>query len=92
MIRDNCITPLLMHCVFLITIIVHASLLDEAQDFLKKMLLDSDAEVRGTLLGDCRNLEMGKNASEYPFDLDPEDAGHCVSVKSVLQLQVGLCG
>eukprot|EP00250_Pteridium_aquilinum_P021030 c25013_g23_i2 orf=922-3630(-) len=76
MILDHGINPTTDHFACFIDLLGRAGCLNEAEHFIEKLALQSDASVWRTLLGACKshgNLEIAKLASNCLLKLEPED-------------------
>eukprot|EP01018_Ginkgo_biloba_P011244 Gb_34298 [translate_table: standard] len=84
--RDFCITPGMDHYACMVDLLGRAGRLDEAQDFIKKMPIEANAEVWGPLLGACRihcNIELGESVAEHLFNMEPKNAGNYVLLSNI---------
>eukprot|EP01018_Ginkgo_biloba_P008748 Gb_09146 [translate_table: standard] len=86
MIQDHHIIPSAEHYACMVDILGRAGHLDEAHNFIKKMPIEPDAGVWGTLFAACRihrNIELGEYVAERLFDLKPENAGYYVLLSNL---------
>ncbi|KAL0364142.1 UNVERIFIED_CONTAM: Pentatricopeptide repeat-containing protein, partial [Sesamum angustifolium] len=63
-----------------------AGLLETAYNFIASMPLRPDASIWGALLGACKihgNVEMGRKASSYLFEIDSENVGYYVLLSNL---------
>eukprot|EP01018_Ginkgo_biloba_P038145 Gb_41325 [translate_table: standard] len=84
--QEYCIAPRVQHYACMVDLLGRAGLLDEAQDFIKKMPVEPSAGVWGSLLGACRihcNIELGERVAERLFELEPEHAGYYVLLSNI---------
>eukprot|EP01018_Ginkgo_biloba_P019414 Gb_16546 [translate_table: standard] len=84
--QDYCITPKLEHYACMVDLLGRAGRLDEAHDFIKKMPLQPNAVVWGSLLSACRihrNIKLGEYIVERLFHLEPENAGQYVLLSNI---------
>eukprot|EP01018_Ginkgo_biloba_P034076 Gb_04449 [translate_table: standard] len=84
--QNYCITPKVEHYACMVDLLGRAGHLDEAHDFIKKMPLEPDVSVWGSLLAACRvhrNIELGEHVAKRLFDLDPENAGYYVLLSNI---------
>eukprot|EP01018_Ginkgo_biloba_P039144 Gb_08834 [translate_table: standard] len=89
--RDYHIIPRVEHYACMVDLLGRSGLLDEAHDFIKKMPLEPNAVVWGTLLGACRihsNIELGEHVAERLFELEPENAA-CYILLSNIYAEAG---
>ncbi|GJN31699.1 hypothetical protein PR202_gb20126 [Eleusine coracana subsp. coracana] len=80
------ILPIAKHYACMVDMLGRAGQLDEAFKFIQGMPIKPDSAVWGALLGACRihgNVEMGKVASQNPFELDPENVGYYVLMSNM---------
>ncbi|GLJ40991.1 hypothetical protein SUGI_0848630 [Cryptomeria japonica] len=84
--RDFVISPSVKHYACMVDILGRAGHLDEAQNFIKRMPLDPNADVWKPLLGACRvycNLVIAKDVAEHLFHLDPYNSGNYVLLSNI---------
>ncbi|KAH9327221.1 hypothetical protein KI387_007399 [Taxus chinensis] len=84
--RDYDIVPGVEHHACMVDLLGRAGLLDEAEDFIKRMSVQSSATVWRNLLGACRihgNVEMGKYAAEKILELEPHDVATYVILSNI---------
>eukprot|EP01018_Ginkgo_biloba_P007475 Gb_18859 [translate_table: standard] len=84
--RDYDITPRLEHYACMVDLLGRAGHLEEANDFIKNMPIEPDADLWGALLGACkihRNIDLGESVAEQIFQLEPEDAGYYVMLSNI---------
>eukprot|EP00253_Pinus_taeda_P001294 PITA_01294 len=84
--QDYCITPSVRHYACMVDLLGRAGHLHEAYNFIKKMPVEPDSGVWGSLLGACRihcNIEMGECVAERLFELQPENAGYYVLLSNI---------
>ncbi|XP_008801648.2 pentatricopeptide repeat-containing protein At5g59600 [Phoenix dactylifera] len=81
------IEPRLEHYACMVDLLGKAGKLAEAYDLIKGMPMEPDSFVWGALLGACRchgNVELAKTAALHLFEIEPESAGSCVILSSML--------
>eukprot|EP01018_Ginkgo_biloba_P036678 Gb_33367 [translate_table: standard] len=86
MTRHYHITPVSEHYCCMVDLLGRAGHLDEAQDFISKMPIQTDCAVWGSLLAACRihtNVELGERVAEHLFELDPQNAAHYVLLSNI---------
>uniref|UniRef100_A0A7C9AMA6 Uncharacterized protein n=1 Tax=Opuntia streptacantha TaxID=393608 RepID=A0A7C9AMA6_OPUST len=86
MTRDFELVPKMEHFACLVDILARAGQLNEALDVLKGMPMKPDKHIWGTLLaaGEAqRNLEVANLAAENLVSLEPENAGHYVTLSNI---------
>eukprot|EP01018_Ginkgo_biloba_P009890 Gb_09361 [translate_table: standard] len=69
------IKPRMEHYACIVDLLGRAGQLNEAEDFINKMAIGSDALVWESLLGACtihRNMELGKRAADRLLHLEPD--------------------
>ncbi|KAL6008913.1 hypothetical protein ACLOJK_022139 [Asimina triloba] len=74
------------HYACMVDILGRVGQLDEARRFFESMPVEPDARVWGALLGACRNygnLEMGREAAERLFKIEPENSGNYVLLSNI---------
>eukprot|EP01018_Ginkgo_biloba_P019308 Gb_12426 [translate_table: standard] len=84
--RDHNITPIAGHYACMVDLLGHAGSLDEAQEFINQMPIQSTAEVWEALLGACRvysNMELGKHAAECLIELKPQSSSTYVVLSNI---------
>eukprot|EP01018_Ginkgo_biloba_P019138 Gb_38417 [translate_table: standard] len=84
--RDYCITPKVEHYTCLVDLLGRAGHLDEAQNVIKEMPLQPNADVWGALLGACRihfNIMLAEHVAESLFKLEPKNCGHYVLLSNI---------
>ncbi|KAL7228464.1 hypothetical protein ACSBR2_007223 [Camellia fascicularis] len=80
------IEPSLKHYGCMVDLLGRAGYLEKAYSFVKNMPLRPDALVWGALLGACRihgNIELGKFASDFLFEVDLEKVGYYVLLSNI---------
>eukprot|EP01018_Ginkgo_biloba_P008633 Gb_28759 [translate_table: standard] len=84
--RDYHITPAMEHYCCMVDLLGRAGLLNEAQEFVKKMPLKPQAAIWETLLGASmkyKDIELGEYVAEHLFESDPENAAHYVVLSKI---------
>eukprot|EP01018_Ginkgo_biloba_P007965 Gb_22613 [translate_table: standard] len=84
--QDHYIAPRVEHYACMVDLLGRAGRLDDAEHFIKKMPFKPNAVVWGALLGACRvhgNIELGKRAAEFLFELKPECTGTHVLLANI---------
>ncbi|XP_057871166.2 pentatricopeptide repeat-containing protein At4g02750 [Cryptomeria japonica] len=80
------IEPGIAHYRCTVDLLCRAGRLDEAQDFIHKMPVKPDVAVWSCLLNACRlynNIELGKQAADCIFKLEPTDATPYVVLSNI---------
>ncbi|KAF6135078.1 hypothetical protein GIB67_040389 [Kingdonia uniflora] len=80
------ITPYLKHYACLVDLLGRVGRLEEAHEFLEKMLLESDAPVWGALLNACRihqQVKLGEVAARAVLQKDSQSAGYYVLLSNL---------
>ncbi|KNA05143.1 hypothetical protein SOVF_192930 [Spinacia oleracea] len=86
MIRDFGLVPKMDHFACLVDMLARAGQLNEAIDVAAKMPIVPDKHIWGTLLAAGQvqqNLEVAKLAAEKLVSLEPENAGHYVTLSNI---------
>eukprot|EP01018_Ginkgo_biloba_P009126 Gb_37176 [translate_table: standard] len=84
--RDHSILPRVDHYACLIDLLGRSGRLHEAEYFIKNMPFEPNAIIWGALLGACRihgNVELGKQAAEALFELEPQNAAPYVLLSNI---------
>ncbi|KAJ7526566.1 hypothetical protein O6H91_16G012500 [Diphasiastrum complanatum] len=84
--EDHSLIPKVEHNVCLIDILGRAGLLDDAENLINSMPLESKARVWLCLLGACRiygDVERGARAASHAIKLDPENAAPYVLLSNI---------
>ncbi|XP_057832473.2 pentatricopeptide repeat-containing protein At3g13880 [Cryptomeria japonica] len=84
--RDHDISPRADHCACVVDLLGRAGRLNEAELFIKKMKLKSDAVAWRALLSACKihgNVVIGKRAAEHILELEPNDASAYVLLSKI---------
>eukprot|EP01018_Ginkgo_biloba_P036698 Gb_40436 [translate_table: standard] len=84
--RDHTITPRLKHYACMIDLLGRAGLLDKAESFIHSMPFEPDASVWWALLSASRvhgNMQLGKHAAEFLFELEPENPAIYVLLSNI---------
>lgn len=79
-------TPKMEHFACAVDILARAGRLNEAIGFIQRMPLLPDKRVWGSLLAACRayqNVTVGKLAAEHLLELEPDHAGHYVTLSNI---------
>ncbi|CAK9865911.1 unnamed protein product [Sphagnum jensenii] len=77
MCHQNGISPVGEHYGCMVDLLGRGGHLKEAEDLIKKMPVEADATIWGSLLGACRthgNVELAECAAENCLQLEPKDA------------------
>ncbi|XP_042493852.1 pentatricopeptide repeat-containing protein At2g42920, chloroplastic [Macadamia integrifolia] len=72
------ITPTIKHYGCMVDVLGRAGLLDEAEELIRNIPVNSDAIIWSSLLSACRNhgnIEMGERAAKTVIELDSADSG-----------------
>eukprot|EP01018_Ginkgo_biloba_P004402 Gb_37836 [translate_table: standard] len=86
MIRDHHIMPRVDHYACIVDLLGRSGLLNEAEDFIKRMPLKPDSVVWKALLGVCRvhaNTEVGERVAEQLFKLEPQNPAAYVLLSNI---------
>eukprot|EP01018_Ginkgo_biloba_P036669 Gb_31699 [translate_table: standard] len=86
MTQDFHITPSMEHYACMVDLLGRSGCLDEAHEFINNMPLKPNASVWGALLGACRihcNIELGRQAADRLFELEPGNAGNYVLMSNI---------
>ncbi|CAN1761419.1 Putative pentatricopeptide repeat-containing protein At3g23330 [Linum perenne] len=78
---EHGLSPRLEHYASVVDLLGRAGLVNEAKKFISEMQRKPDSTVWGALLGACTNygnLEIGKEAADKLFELEPDDPGNYV--------------
>ncbi|CAK9154369.1 unnamed protein product [Ilex paraguariensis] len=73
------IKPTKMHYACMVDLLGRAGLMEEAVELIKRLPVEADANLWGSLLGACRlhgNIDLGCWAAEHLFKLKPENSGY----------------
>lgn len=82
----HCIMPRASHYAIMIDLLGRAGRLEEAERFINNVPFEPDASMWAALLGACRihgNMEMGRRAAEYLFELEPQNASRYVLLSNI---------
>lgn len=74
------------HYACMVDLLGRAGQLHEAKCFVESMPIKPDSTVWGALLGACRkygNLEMGREAAEKLFELEPNNSGNYILLSNM---------
>ncbi|KAH7675225.1 TPR-like protein [Dioscorea alata] len=86
MTEEYYIKPTLEHYSCMVDMLGRAGRLEEAEAFIRTMLVDPDAGVWGGLLNACKiygNVELGERVVEEILRLDPRNAGWYVLMSNI---------
>eukprot|EP01018_Ginkgo_biloba_P039230 Gb_00867 [translate_table: standard] len=86
MICDHHITPGVDHYACIVDLLGRSGILNEAEDFIKRMPLQPDPVVWKALLGACRvhaNTEVGERVAEHLFKLEPQNPAAYVLLSNI---------
>ncbi|XP_059074204.1 putative pentatricopeptide repeat-containing protein At1g68930 [Cryptomeria japonica] len=86
MTHDHNITPIADHYACMIDLLGRAGRLNEADNLMKTMPFEPHANLWGSLLASCRihsNLELGIQAAECLFKLEPQNAANYVLMSNI---------
>ncbi|KAG9457268.1 hypothetical protein H6P81_001776 [Aristolochia fimbriata] len=78
--------PQIQHYGCMVDLLGRAGLLEEAEEFIKHMPIESDGFVWGALLGACRihgKVDMGERILQKVLELEPEDEGGYVLMSNI---------
>lgn len=80
------VIPGVEHFGCMVNLLGRAGFLDEAEEFINKMLVEPDPLVCGALLGGCRihgNMELGRCVADCLLELQPQNLGTYVVLISI---------
>ncbi|KAK7346543.1 hypothetical protein VNO80_21064 [Phaseolus coccineus] len=86
MTKDLGLTPVREHFSCVVDMLARAGRLEEAFDFINQMPQEPDKHVWGALLAACQehqNVRVGKVAAEKLISLEPQEAGHYVTLSNI---------
>ncbi|KAJ9170719.1 hypothetical protein P3X46_018808 [Hevea brasiliensis] len=86
MTEDYALTPRMEHYSCIVDMLARAGQFADAVTFIHKMPVEPDKSIWGALLAACRdyqNVEVGKLAAENLIHLEPEQAGHYVTLSNI---------
>ncbi|XP_057969568.1 pentatricopeptide repeat-containing protein At3g09040, mitochondrial-like [Malania oleifera] len=86
MTRDYGFAPKMEHFACIVDLLARAGRLEDAVDFIKRMPLEPDKSIWGTMLAasrDQQNVIVGKLAAEHLFHLEREHAGNYVTLSNL---------
>lgn len=86
MTKDFGFTPGTEHYACVVDLLARAGRFEEAVDFVNIMPLEPDKCIWGALLAASRahqNVSVGKLAAEHLYHLEPEQAGHYVTLSNI---------
>ncbi|XP_015890127.3 pentatricopeptide repeat-containing protein DOT4, chloroplastic isoform X2 [Ziziphus jujuba] len=86
MTKYYCLTPSMEHYACIVDMLARAGRLQDAVTFIQNMPLEPDKSIWGTLLAACRshqNVDVAKLAAEQLVLLEPEHAGHYVTLSNI---------
>jgi pentatricopeptide repeat protein len=89
MTKDHGIAPRLDHYACVVDLLGRAGLLNEAENFIKKMKLKADAVMWRALLSACKihgNVDIGQRAAEHILELEPHDASTYILLSNMYSL------
>ncbi|KAF6164358.1 hypothetical protein GIB67_037515 [Kingdonia uniflora] len=84
--QDYGLEPGLDHYGTMVDLLGRAGRLDEAWDFIRNMPIEPGISVFGAMLGACKihkNVELGKQAAEKLFELEPKEGGYHVLLANI---------
>ncbi|KAJ4708007.1 Pentatricopeptide repeat [Melia azedarach] len=84
--KDYHIQPKIQHYGCLVDLLGRSGCLDQALNIIKKMPMNADSKIWGSLLSSCRtysNLEIAVIAMEHLQELEPEDTGNYVLLSNI---------
>jgi hypothetical protein len=77
------------HYACVVDLLGRAGLLNEAENFIKKMKLKADAVMWRALLSACKihgNVDIGQRAAEHILELEPHDASTYILLSNMYSL------
>ncbi|KAJ7952877.1 Pentatricopeptide repeat-containing protein [Quillaja saponaria] len=86
MTRDFSFTPRMEHYSCVVDMLARAGRLEDAYNFINRMPIDPDKHIWGALLAACQehqNVSIGKLAAEELICLEPNHAGHYVTLSNM---------
>ncbi|KAF3438936.1 hypothetical protein FNV43_RR17211 [Rhamnella rubrinervis] len=84
--RDYSLTSSMEHYACIVDMLARAGRLEDAVSFIQRMPLEADKSIWGTLLAACRchqNVDVAKLAAQRLVLLEPELAGHYVTLSNI---------
>ncbi|XP_057859605.2 pentatricopeptide repeat-containing protein At1g09410, mitochondrial [Cryptomeria japonica] len=84
--RDHNITPELRHFCHMVDLLGRAGRLNEANEFIKKMPVQPDADIWVSLLRACivhNKIKLGKHVAERLLKNDPNNFSHYVMISNM---------
>lgn len=85
--RNECkIEPKLEHYSCMVDLLSRTGNLSKAYKFIKKMPIEPDATIWGSLLCGCRiflDVELAEKVAEHVFELEPENTGYYVLLANI---------
>ncbi|XP_061351002.1 pentatricopeptide repeat-containing protein At5g39350-like [Gastrolobium bilobum] len=86
MTKDFGLTPVKEHFSCVVDMLARAGRLEDAFHFINQMPLEPDKYIWGALLAACQehqNVSVGKLAAEKLISLEPQEAGHYVTLSNI---------
>ncbi|KAL6008928.1 hypothetical protein ACLOJK_022155 [Asimina triloba] len=86
MIHDYGIEPEMEHHSCMVDLLGRSGCFDEAWEFIKKMPVEPDIDVLGSLLGACRvhkRVELAKIIAKMIFNKKPDDPGYYILLSNI---------
>lgn len=84
--RDYSLTSSMEHYACIVDMLARVGRLEDAVSFIQRMPLEADKSIWGTLLAACRshqNVDVAKLAAQRLVLLEPEHAGHYVTLSNI---------
>lgn len=85
--KNECkIEPTLEHYSCMVDLLSRTGNLSKAYKFIKKMPIEPDATIWGSLLCGCRiyhDVELAEEVAEHVFELEPENTGYYVLLANI---------
>ncbi|KAL5714997.1 hypothetical protein ACHQM5_016888 [Ranunculus cassubicifolius] len=84
--RNYYIEPSVEHYGCIVDLLGRMGQLEQAVEFIKKMSVEPDSSIWGSLLSSCRkhgNLEIALTAMEHLLKLEPDDIGNYVLLSNI---------
>lgn len=86
MTKEVGLIPSIEHCACVVDMLARAGRIEDAVSFIQAMPLEPDKSIWGAVLAACKahqNVGIGKLAAEQLIRLEPEQAGHYVTLSNI---------
>ncbi|GLT50166.1 hypothetical protein SLA2020_236730 [Shorea laevis] len=84
--NDFGLAPRMEHYACVVDMLARAGRLEDALNFIHEMPLEPNKRIWGALLAacqECQNVNIGKVAAEHLICLEPEHAGHYITLSNI---------